>query len=187
MALPVASFGLATLCMVACVRSPAATRPYMLAFTSRAPVDDVVARQMAALSTAWSRIRPPWKERLDLHAMRGVVGDGSPKVLFGRLVLAVGEYEPEVGRFRAVADDDEALAVYAEARWALLQLEEWARLYGTEWDVQFGGIRGRVTASGLEAGASRILAMLCARAGDPADGRVEVLRAALDRKYGDRP
>jgi hypothetical protein len=50
---------------------------------------------------------------------------------------------------------------------------KWARLYSTDWDVQFGGVHGRVTASGLDAGASRILAMLGARAGDPADGRVE--------------
>jgi hypothetical protein len=187
MASSVGSFGLGTVCLLACVCSTGATPPSMLAYTARAPVDDVVARQMVALSTAWSRIRTPWKDHLDLHAMRGVVGDGRPKVLFGRLVLAVGEYEPEVGRFRVVADSEEALAVYAEARWALLQLEHWARLYGINWDVQFGGTRGRVTASGLDAGASRILAMLCARAGEPADGRVEVLRAALNRKYGDRP
>jgi hypothetical protein len=187
MALSVGSFGLVTLGLLACARSTGATPPYMLAYTARAPVDDVVARQMVELSTAWSRIRPPWKDHLELHAMQGVVGDGRPKVLFGRLVLAVREYEPEVGRFRVVADSEERLAVYAEARWTLLQLEQWARLYGTGWDVQFGGTRGRVTASGLDAGASRILAMLCARAGNPADGRVEVLRAGLDRKYGDRP
>jgi hypothetical protein len=187
MASPVASLRLFAVCMAACARSTGSAPPNVLAYTARAPVDDVIAVQMAAFSTALSRIRPPWKESIDLHSTRGIVGDGNPKVLFGELVLAVGEYEPEVGRFRSVADDDEALAVYAEARWALLQMEQWARLYALDFDVQLGSERGRVTARGLDAGASAILATLRARAGDPVESRVEVLRAALDRKYGDRP
>ena len=44
-----------------------------------------------------------------------------------------------------------------------------------------------MTPSGFDAGAARILDALCARAGRPDERRVEVLRAHLDRKYGDRP
>jgi len=64
MALPVASFRLVAVCMAACARPTAGAPPYVLAYTVRAPVDDVIAVQMAALSTALSRIRPPWKERI---------------------------------------------------------------------------------------------------------------------------
>jgi hypothetical protein len=69
----------------------------------------------------------------------------------------------------------------------LLQLQQWSLLYGIDWDIQFGTLRGEVTPRGLDAGASRILKLLCAGAGNPADTQVEVLRARLDHKYGDRP
>lgn len=142
---------------------------------------------MARLSTAWAQLRPPWKEGLELHVARGVIGDGQPKVVFGRMAFRLREYEPEVGRFRAIGAADEALAAYADVRWALLQLQHWSRLYGVEWNVALGNLHGQVTPSGFDAGAARILDALCARAGRPDERRVEVLRAHLDRKYGDRP
>ena len=187
MAVSSASLALVTICAAACARSPSNNPPGFLSYTARAPVDDAVAGQMVALSAAWARVRPPWKERLGLHAMHGVIGDGRPKIVFGRMALRLGEYEPEVGRFREVATEDEALATYADVRWALLQLRQWSQLYGMDWDVVVDTVRGRVTASGFDAGSETILKRLCTRTGDPADARIEPLRAHLDHKYGDRP
>jgi hypothetical protein len=68
-----------------------------------------------------------------------------------------------------------------------MQLQQWSRLYGIDWDIHLGTLRGEVTPRGFDSNASRILKLLCAKAGDPADTQVEVLRARLDHKYGDRP
>ncbi len=187
MAVSGGALALVTICGAACARSPSNDPSGSLSYAARAPVDDAVARQMAALSAAWAQIRPPWKERLHLHATHGVIGDGRPKVVFGRMAFRLGEYEPEVGRFREVSAPDEALAAYADVRWALLELQQWSWLYGIDWDIELGTLRGEVTPRGFDAGASRMLKLLCAGARDPADTEVEVLRAKLDQKYGDRP
>jgi hypothetical protein len=187
MAVSSASLALVTICGAACARAPANNPADSLSYVARAPVDDAVARQMAGLSTAWVHIRPPWKERLNLHAMHGVIGDGHRKVILGRMAFRLGEYEPEVGRFREVSADDERLAAYADVRWALVQLRQWSELYGIDWDVEMGTMRGKVTPRGLDTDSERILGLLCGRAGDPADAEVEVFRAHLDRRYRDRP
>jgi hypothetical protein len=187
MAVSTAVLALVTICAAACARSPSNSPSSSLSYIARAPVDDAVARQMAALSAAWVHIRPPWKEPLALHATRGVIGDGRPKVLFGRMTFRLREYEPDVGRFREVASDDEALAAYADVRWAVLELQQWSRLYGVDWEIDLGALRGEVTPRGLDPGASQMLKLLCAGAEDPDDAQVEVLRARLDHKYGDRP
>jgi hypothetical protein len=170
---------------LACASS-SAREPSTLFYRTVEPVDDAVAMQMTAVCGAWARARPPWREAFHAHASRGSVGDGKPKQMFGRVTLTLGEYEPQVGQFRTVDPGDEALVAYADARWAVSQLEAWARLYRVTWDVEFDGVRGRVRPAGLDSAAARVLAGMYERAGRPAEGRVEILRAAIDRKYSDR-
>jgi hypothetical protein len=172
---------------LACASPPAFEgEQWTLVYRSREPIEDALAMQISALCAAWARVRRPWKEGFRFHASMGAPGDGKPKYLSGSVKLALTEYEPEVGRFRIVDASENAVVAYADARWALGQLEAWARLYGMAWEVEFGRVRGRVGPGGLDAGAARILASLYDRAGKPDQRRVEILRAAVDRKYSDR-
>ena len=185
--LPIASQA-SSLCICAALAcaSSSAREPSTLWYQTVEPVDDAVAMQMTAVCGAWARARPAWRDIFHVHSSRGSVGDGKPKHMFGQVTLALREYEPQVGHFRTVDRADEALVVYADARWALLQLEAWSRLYGITWDVEFDGIAGRVHPVGIDSAAARILAGMRKRAASPPEGRVEMLRAAIDQKYADR-
>jgi hypothetical protein len=150
------------------------------------PVDDALAMQMTDLCAAWAKARPPWKDGFRVHSRRGSLGDGKPKHLFGRMTVALQEYEPAIGRFREIDSTEQALIAYADTRWAMEQLLTWSRLYGVTWEVDFGELKGRVGPSGPNPGAARIIWYLRSAAGHPSESQVEAMRAALDHKYADR-
>src|SRR3989441_7887879 len=152
--------------MMACSRPPALhPDPQAFAYRSRSKVPDAAARQIAAAAAGDARRRPPWSEPHPLHAAGGPIGDGRDKYLFGETQLYLGEYEPEPGQFREVDPQDDAAMAYADALFTVQQLQQWAQRHDIAWDVQLGRARGRVTASGADSAARRLLSDLSGKSG----------------------
>jgi hypothetical protein len=160
--------------------------PQALAYRSRGKVSDAAAQKIAAAAIGDARRRPAWSEPNHVHAADGPFGDGQDKYLFGEARLYLGEYETEPGRFREVDAKDDALMAYADAAHTVAQLQQWARAYGIDWDVQLGREKGRVDASGPDPGARKLLAELSRRAGGASESAAEQRRPELDLKYRDR-
>jgi hypothetical protein len=172
----------------ACTSRPPALHddPQAIAYRSRSKVPDAAARQIAAEAVGDARRRPAWSEPNHVHAADGPIGDGNEKYLFGEARLYLGEYETHPGTFREVDPKDDAVMAYADALFTIQQLQEWAQRYKISWDVQLGRSKGRVEASGPDAGAQKLLAELSGRAGVTTAQQAEMQRRRLDQKYRDR-
>lgn len=173
--------------LAACSSRPPALHadPQALAYRSRAPVADAVAKQIGAEAVGAARRRPAWNESLHVHGSDGPIGDGVEKYLFGEVRLFLIEYESDPGKFREVDPHDDALVAAADAQFAFSELQRWAREHAVSWDVQLGRLTGRVDASGPDDGAKKIAAELQRRAA-PLPASLDAERARLDLKYRDR-
>jgi hypothetical protein len=158
--------------------------PQALAYRSREKVADTMAVRIAAEAFGDARRRPAWSEANHIHAADGPFGDGHAKYLYGDKRLHLVEYETDPGKFREVDAHDDAVMAYADALFAVQQLQRWAKEGDIEWDIRIAKAKGIVTADGPDADAKKVLDQLAQKAGSPQN--VEALRADLDAKYRDR-
>src|SRR5207245_11222148 len=120
--------------MLACSRPPALNGDARaLVYRSRSKVPDTAARQMAAAADGDARRRAPWREPNHLHAAGGPIGDGRDKYLSGEAELYLGEDEPDPGKLREGAPQDDAAQAYADAPATAPPRRQWSQRHRVAW------------------------------------------------------